>query len=78
MSDPAEFVDAEIIKSRLDEIKEQLNRIEGKLEALMAAIEGTTMIQDRTLQGVSSLPNGGGDERRLTIRGVSRPPPPIH
>ena len=41
MSDPAEFVDAEIIKSRLDEIKAQLDRIEGHLEALVAAIEGT-------------------------------------
>ena len=39
MNDPAEFVDAEIIKGRLDEIKEQLNRIEGQHEALMAAIE---------------------------------------
>ena len=39
MSDPAEFADAEIIKSRLDEIKERLDRIEGRLEALMAAIE---------------------------------------
>ena len=43
MSDPAAFVDAEIIKSRLDEIKAQLDRMEGHLEALvalMAAIEG--------------------------------------
>ena len=39
MSEVESFADAEIIKSRLDEIKDQLNRIEGKLEALMAAIE---------------------------------------
>ena len=39
MSDPVEFADAEIIKSRLDEMKAQLDRIEGYLEALMAAIE---------------------------------------
>ena len=39
MSEAQSFADAEIIKSRLDEIKEQLNRIEGYFEALMAAIE---------------------------------------
>ena len=39
MSDPAEFADAEIIKAKLEKVLEQLDRIEGRLEALMAAIE---------------------------------------
>ena len=46
-TNPAEFGDAEIIKAKLEAIeagqqaaKEQLDRIEGHLEALMAAIEG--------------------------------------
>ena len=40
MSNPAEFVDAEIIKDKLEAIQEQLDRIEGHFESLMAAIEG--------------------------------------
>ena len=40
MTDPAEFADAEIIKAKLEKIEQSQERIEGKLEALMAAIEG--------------------------------------
>ena len=39
MDDPAEFVDAEVIKAKLDEVLEALARIEGHLEALEAQIE---------------------------------------
>ena len=33
---PADFVDAEVIKQKLDEILESLARVEGRIEALEA------------------------------------------
>ena len=49
MTDPAEFADAEIIKARLEKLeegqqaaKEQLDRIEGHLEALQASLDAVT------------------------------------
>ena len=39
MAGPVEFVDAEVIKAKLDEILEAVARIEGHLEALEAQIE---------------------------------------
>ena len=39
--DPIGDIDAEVIKAKLEKMQGQLDRIEGHLEALMAAIEGT-------------------------------------
>ena len=39
--DPIGDIDAEVIKAKLEKIEQSQERIEGKLEALMAAIEGT-------------------------------------
>ena len=38
MDGPADFVDAEVIKAKLDEILDALARIEGRLEALEAML----------------------------------------
>ena len=48
MSDPAEFADAEIIKAKLEKVLEQLDRIEGKLEAMQASIDKVAAIPRAT------------------------------
>ena len=40
--DAGDFIDAEVIRAKLDKIEQSQERIEGKLEALMAAIEGVS------------------------------------
>ena len=39
MSEPAEFVDEEVIKDKLDELKEMIEALTGRLEALQASID---------------------------------------
>ena len=39
MDDPADFVDSEVIKTKLDEILESLARIEGRDDAIIAALD---------------------------------------
>ena len=38
MDGPADFVDAEVIKARLEAIEAAVERIEGKLDAVLAAL----------------------------------------
>ena len=38
MSDPVEFIDAEVLKAKLSEIQATLARLEGKLEVLLTAL----------------------------------------
>ena len=45
---PAEFVDEEIIKTKLEAMQEQLDRIEGKLEALQASLDKVSAISGAT------------------------------
>ena len=41
---PADFVDAEVIKARLEAIEAAIERIEGKLDAVLAALTKGGMI----------------------------------
>ena len=45
MTSPAEFADAEVIKSRLESMEEKLATIIGMLEALQASVDGLAEIQ---------------------------------
>ena len=38
---PVEQIDAEVVREKLDKMQEQLDRIEGHLEALVAEIGGS-------------------------------------
>ena len=40
MTDPAEFADAEVVKAKLDELKELIEAQTGRLEALQASVDG--------------------------------------
>ena len=59
-TDPAEFADAEVIKSRLDDLAAKLDGLIGRLEALQASIDDI----DTFLSGYTAKASDANSRRK--------------